>query len=84
MRRMTRWPWIAIALGIVAALTPPGREIVRNAFFSGEALSRNIARPFLFLGLLAFAVLALIEWYVRLRFSRRRDKTSPAANTKTE
>ena len=67
-----RWPWISLALGAVVILSPLGREVLHNAFFSGEALSRNIAQPFVFAGLGALVLIGLLEFLVRTLISRRR------------
>jgi hypothetical protein len=67
-----RWPWISILLGVLAAASPVGQELIHNAFFSGEALSRNIAQPLFFMGLALLALIAAAEWLVRLLISKRR------------
>ena len=46
----TRWPWLSLLLLIVIVISPLGREIIHDAFFSGEALSRNIAQFMLYIG----------------------------------
>ena len=67
-----RWPWISILLGVLAAASPVGQELIQDAFFSGEALSRNIAQPLFFMGLALLALIAAAEWLVRLLISKRR------------
>jgi len=68
----TRWPWISLLLAIVIIVSPLGREIIYNAFFSGEGLSRNIAQPLFFTGLGIAVGNGAIEWLVRTIISRRR------------
>jgi hypothetical protein len=58
-------------LAIAVIVSPPGREIIHDAFFSGEALSRNIAQPVFFIGLGVAVLIGAIEWLVRTIISRR-------------
>ena len=74
---MSRFPWITTVIGIVIALVPPGRDMIEGAFFSSEALTRNIARPLVMIGIGILAAIAVVEWYVRSFLHRRRQ---PAAN----
>ncbi len=67
-----RWPWMSLLLAVVVILSPLGREVLHNAFFSGEALSRNIAQPLFFMGLAILVLITVIEWLVRMIISRRR------------
>ena len=63
-------PWIAFIIAAVAIFNPVGLSFIRNAFWSGEQLSRNIAQPFVFGGmaiLILFAVLEIAVRYWRLR-----------------
>jgi hypothetical protein len=46
--------------------------VIHNAFFSGEALSRNIAQPLFFMGLALLALTAAAECLIRLLISKRR------------
>ena len=59
-------------MAILVAASPLGREVTHNAFFSGEALSRNIAQPLFFTGLALVVLIAVIEWLIRLIISKRR------------
>jgi hypothetical protein len=59
-------------LAVFVILSPPGREILHDAFFSGEALSRNIGQFIVFAGLAILVLMGAIEWLVRLLISRRR------------
>ena len=61
-------------LAIAVIISPLGREIIHDAFFSGEALSRNIAQPVFFIGLGAAVLIGAIEWLVRTIISRRRTR----------
>ena len=69
---MMRWPWISLLLAVAVILSPLGREVMHDAFFSGEALSRNIAQPLFFMGLAILVLIGVIEWLVRMIISRRR------------
>jgi hypothetical protein len=53
-------------LAIAVIVSPPGREIIHDAFFSGEALSRNIAQPVFFISLGAAVLIGAIEWLFRM------------------
>jgi hypothetical protein len=67
-----RWPWISALLGAVVILTPPAREILHDAFFASEAISRNIAQFLVYAGLAILVLMGLLEWLVRVLVSRRR------------
>ena len=69
---LKRWPWISLLLAVVIVVSPLGQEVIHNAFFSGEALSRNIAQPFFFVGLAILVLIAAVEWLVRLIIAKRR------------
>jgi len=69
---MTRWPWISLLLAVLIVISPLGREIIHDAFYSGEALSRNIARFLIYIALGIAAAIIALEWLVRLILSRRR------------
>jgi hypothetical protein len=56
----------------VLILTPPGREILHDAFFASEAISRNIAQFLVHAGLAILVLMGLLEWLVRVLVSRRR------------
>nr|WP_298875622.1 hypothetical protein [uncultured Bradyrhizobium sp.] len=68
----TRWPWISVLLAIAILVSPIGREVFRDAFLSGEQLSRNISQPIFFIGLAILAFIVALEWLVRFLISRRR------------
>jgi len=61
-----------MCIGLLAALSPPGRDLLWSALVSGEQLSRNIARPIVLCGAAALLVLALAEYLVRRRLAGRR------------
>ena len=67
-----RWPWISLLLAVLVVISPLGREIIHDAFFSGEALSRSIAQFMVYVGLSGMALIAVIEWLVMMIISRRR------------
>ena len=66
---MSRLPWITLVIAAVAALNPVGLAFLRNAFWSGEQLSRNIAQPIVFtaIGILVLAAIleVLIKYWLR-------------------
>ena len=68
----TRWPWISVLLAAVVALNPLGLDVIYAAFFSGEALSRNIWRPIALTGMAIIALTVLLEWLIRTRILNRR------------
>ena len=72
MNVRTRWPWISLLLAVLVIITPPGREIVHDAFFASEALSRNIAQFLVYIGLGVLALICGLEWLVRVIISNRR------------
>ncbi len=74
---MTRIPWIFGFIGVVAAAVPPGRDMIEAAFFSGEALTRNIAGPIVVIGFGILAIFVVIEWSVRCMLHRRRQPAVP-------
>lgn len=67
-----RWPWISMLLALLAVVSPLGREVIHNGFFSGEALSRNIAQPLFFTALALLVLIAVAEWLIRLIIGKRR------------
>jgi hypothetical protein len=69
---MTRWPWMTMVLAVLVVISPLGRDIIHDAFFSGEALSRSISQFVLYIGLAFLVLIAGLEWLVRLIISRRR------------
>jgi hypothetical protein len=84
---MSRFPWISVVVGTVAALMPPGRDFIEGALFSSEALTRNIAQPIVVIGFGILGIVAVVEWYVRNLLYRRRQpavaaEAPPGQNTK--
>ena len=72
MNVRTRWPWISALLAAAVALNPLGLDVVYAAFFSGEALSRNIWGPIALIGMAIIALTVLLEWLIRTRILNRR------------
>ena len=68
----TRWPWISLLLGVVAALNPVGLDFLHSAFFAGEQLARNIAQPIVLTALAIIVLVAVLEWLVRSFLVKRR------------
>ena len=72
MKLRSRWPWITTLLGIVLVLNPVGLDFLFGAFFSNEALSRNIRQPIVLIGIAALVATGAVEWFFRrLAFNRR-------------
>jgi hypothetical protein len=67
----TAWPWVSLLLIALAALNPIGLDFIRMALFSNEQLSRNIAGPIVLMALTALCVLALVEFFVRIKLLGR-------------
>ncbi len=61
-----------MVLAVLVVISPLGRDVIHDAFFSGEALSRNISQFVLTIGLAILVLIAALEWLVRLIISRRR------------
>jgi hypothetical protein len=59
-------------LSIVILISPIGTEVLYDAFFSNEGLSRAIAQPLAFIGFAILLSICTIEWLVRWMISRRR------------
>ncbi len=62
---MKQLPWISLVLAAIVLLNPVGLGFLRNAFFSGEQLSRNIAQPIVFGVLAVLVALVAVEWWLR-------------------
>lgn len=71
MRIRTRWPWITASASIVLSANPLGIDVIRSAFFSGEALSRGIWAPIVLAGFAISAALMLVEAMIRSWIWRR-------------
>jgi tellurite resistance protein TehA-like permease len=69
---MRQWPWITSVATAVALVSPFGQDLIYLAFFSGEQLSRNIAQPFVFIGLAIFVLLGALEFWFKRYIRRRR------------
>ncbi|WGD56407.1 hypothetical protein QA641_22390 [Bradyrhizobium sp. CB1650] len=61
-----------MVLSITILVSPIGQEVLHDAFFSGEQLSRNIAQPIAFIGFVILSLICVVEWLVRLLISKRR------------
>jgi predicted S18 family serine protease len=59
-------------LAAVLALNPIGLDVIYAAFFSGEALSRNIWGPIALTGMAVAALAILLEWRTRVSIANRR------------
>ena len=61
-----------MVLAVVMALSPLGIDVIHAAFFSGEALSRDIWRPIVLTGIAIAALIVLLEWGIRKFIISRR------------
>ncbi len=61
----TRWPWVSTLLAAIVTLNPLGLDVIDLAFFSGEALSRNIWGPIALAAMLIMALMIVLEWRIR-------------------
>jgi hypothetical protein len=59
-------------LAAVLALSPIGLDVIHAAFFSGEALSRNIWGSIALTGMAIAAVVIVLEWRTRVFIANRR------------
>jgi hypothetical protein len=59
-------------LSIIILISPIGAEVLHDAFFSGEQLSRSIAQPIAFIGFAILISICVVEWLVRSIISKRR------------
>jgi hypothetical protein len=66
-----RWPWVTTIVTVVLAVSPIGQAFISGAF-SGEALSRNIARPILIGAMLVLAACFVLEAWIWRVIGRRR------------
>lgn len=62
---MQRLPWISSILAAIVLFNPIGINFIRNAFWSNEQLSRNIATPFVIGAFVVLGFLVAIEVLVR-------------------
>ncbi len=78
MNVRTRWPWISLLLAAILALNPLGLDVIHAAFFSDEALSRNIWGSIALSGMAIMALIVLLEWGTRMFIINRRARgTTP-------
>jgi hypothetical protein len=73
---MIRWPWFTLLIAVLLAVSPPGRELIHDAYFSSEQLSRNIAQPIVLIAALIVLGLAIIELCIGRMVRKRRAKKS--------
>jgi hypothetical protein len=59
-------------LAAVLALNPIGLDVIHAAFWSGEALSRNIWGPIALTGMAIAALVVVLEWRTRVFIANRR------------
>jgi hypothetical protein len=63
---------MSMLLAAIVVLNPFGLDAIYAAFFSGEALSRNIWGPIALTGMAILALIVLLEWLIRTRILNRR------------
>jgi hypothetical protein len=66
-------------LATLLAINPLGIDLVSAAFFSGEALSRNIWGPIVLIAMAVMALMILLEWRLRVVIFNRRACGAAAA-----
>jgi hypothetical protein len=75
----TRRPWMTLLLAATLVLSPIGRDVIGDAFLSGEQLSRNIAQPIALIAIAILATLVLLEWAVRSLVLKHRENGTQSA-----
>jgi hypothetical protein len=65
-------PWISLLLAAALLVSPVGYQLLRDAFFAGEQLTRSIVQPIVFTGFAIIAGVIALEWLVRLFILKRR------------
>ena len=61
-----------MVLTAAIALNPLGIDVIRTAFLSSEALSRDIWRPIALAGMAIATVIVLLDWGIRKPIISRR------------
>ena len=72
MNVRTHWPWMSMLLATILVLNPIGLDVINAAFFSNEALSRNIWAPIALTGAAVVVLIGLLEWRIRKFIINRR------------
>jgi hypothetical protein len=67
-------------LAAVIALNPLGIDVIQAAFFSNEALSRNIWGPIALTGMGTMALIVLLEWGTRKFIIGRRARRAATSS----
>jgi hypothetical protein len=63
-------------IAAIVVINPLGLEIIRLAFFSSEALSRNIWEPIALTGMAIAALVVALEWLTRKFIIKRRARAA--------
>jgi hypothetical protein len=66
-------------LAALVTLNPLGLDVIYLAFFSGEALSRNIWGPIALTAMVIMALMILLEWRIRALILTRRARGATTA-----
>jgi hypothetical protein len=64
---------------MLLAINPLGIDLIAAAFFSSEALSRNIWGPIVLSAMAGMALMILLEWRLRVFIFNRRARGTAAA-----
>ena len=72
MNLRTRWPWLTSLFLLAALINPLGLDIIQAAFFTSEALSRNIWLPIASIAIVILVTMVGLEWLLRTLALRRR------------
>ena len=66
-----------LAAGV--SFNPLGLDVIHAAFFSGEALSRNIWGPIALTGIAIMVLIVVAEWRIRVLLINRRQRGTGTA-----
>jgi hypothetical protein len=66
-------------LATLLAINPLGIDLISAAFFTSEALSRNIWGPIVLIAMAGMALMILLEWRLRVVIFKRRAHGTTAA-----
>jgi hypothetical protein len=66
-------------LAAILAFNRIGSDVIDAAFFSEEALSRNIWRPIMLIATAVMVLIGLLEWRIRMFILNRRVRDARTA-----
>ena len=67
-------------ISAIVVLNPLGLDVIYLAFFSNEALSRNIWQPIALSGMAIMALIVVLEWRIRKYIIHRRARVTTTLN----